>query len=258
MVGSVLLSDVRLERSFIQFAGIGERTEQSLWEAGVADWREKFDAAVLGPTRYERVIGGAERAAVALDQGDADHFATRLPSGEQWRLLESFRDRLIALDIETTGLDHHRDSVTTVSVHGCGTPQTFVQGVDLTPTTLISALEPADVLVTFNGARFDLPFLQQQLGVDIKLPHVDLLYPTRRLGWQGGLKAVESTVGIDRSLPDVDGREAVRLWYEYQAGSERALDRLIAYNVEDARNLIELSERAVTALDAATIDPYLK
>lgn len=248
---------MRLERSFIQFDGIGERTERSLWEAGVTDWRRDVAGADIGPSRRTAVERGAAKAETALDRGNPRYFDDRLPSAERWRLLESFRDDLVALDIETTGLDRRRDVVTTVTVHGRGRTETFVRGIDLTPDALRGAIPSGSVLVTFNGARFDVPFLRTQLGVELDLPHVDLLYPTRRLGWRGGLKAVEDELGIDRELPDVDGREAVRLWREYESGRDGALDRLIAYNVEDTRNLLELADRSVSALDEAVLNPYL-
>ena len=247
---------MRIERSFIQFDGIGERTERTLWADGVTDWRQDVAPDTLGPSRRAAVRRGASEAEAALDRGDARYFDDRLPSAERWRLLESFRDNLVALDIETTGLDRHRDVPTTVSVHGRGRTDTFVRGIDLTADALRAAIPPGSILVTFNGARFDLPFLRTQLGIDLELPHVDLLYPTRRLGWRGGLKSIEDQLGIDRELPDVDGREAVRLWHQYQSGRDDALDRLISYNVEDTRNLLDLADRAVTALDEAVLDPY--
>ena len=57
---------------------------------------------------------------------------------------------------------------------------------------------------------------------------------------RGGLKSVERQLGIKRKLKDVDGRGAVELWYEYEAGNEGALSKLLKYNEEDLVNLEKL------------------
>jgi uncharacterized protein YprB with RNaseH-like and TPR domain len=82
------------------------------------------------------------------------------------------------------------------------------------------------------------------------------MYPCRRLGLDGGLKAIEREVGIDRELDDIDGWEAVRLWHRYERGDGDALDRLVRYNRADARNLEALSKRVVSALDSEVFGAY--
>ena len=43
---------------------------------------------------------------------------------------------------------------------------------------------------------------------------------------------------------DVDGFEAVRLWWRYRReGCRESLDRLLRYNAEDVLNLVPLRER---------------
>jgi hypothetical protein len=51
-------------------------------------------------------------------------------------------------------------------------------------------------------------------------------------------------LGIARhaSVQGMDGWEAVRLWYQWQAGDEQALSRLVTYNAADAKNLEPLAE----------------
>jgi len=105
------------------------------------------------------------------------------------------------------------------------------------------------VIVTFNGARFDLPFIEQHLpGVNFDQLHIDLLYPLRRLGLTRGLKRIETELGLSRSDQTIglSGFDAVRLWYQYKRGSQAALDKLVRYNIEDIQNLetiIELTFR---------------
>ena len=98
------------------------------------------------------------------------------------------------------------------------------------------------LLVTFNGKRFDVPFLEESLGIDVDLPHVDLMYPCRKIGLEGGLKTIEASVGIDRDRPDISGEDAVRLWREYERGNDDALETLVSYNRDDAANLETLMD----------------
>ena len=72
------------------------------------------------------------------------------------------------------------------------------------------------------------------------------LNPTNSLGFRGGLKECERQLGIDRGdLKDIDGFFAVLLWDEYsRSGDQRALDTLLAYNVQDT---ITLENLMVTA-----------
>ena len=248
---------MRLESSFIQIPGIGDQTERTLWQHGITDWRAAAEATVIGPTRRERIESFATEATDELAAGNAHFFAEQLPSAAQWRLAETFRAGVTALDIETTGLSQTRDRVTTVSLHGPSGTRTLVRGQDLTADRLSTELAETELLVTYNGASFDLPFLSSDLGVTIDLPHLDLMYPCRRIGWTGGLKAVERELGIDRALPAVDGREAVRLWHQYERGDEDALDRLIRYNQEDVRTLLPIVDHVVGALDETVYRPHL-
>lgn len=250
-------SNVRIQRSFIQVTGVGEKTEQSLWEAGVSDWREGIDASCVGPTTSERLESFSKRATAELAERNISFFANGLPSGERWRLLESFRDHITALDIETTGLDPDRDVITTLTLHRTNETRTFVRDQDLTAERVADALADAGLLVTFNGSQFDIPFLEQSFDLGIDNPHVDLRYPCRRAGWSGGLKRIEQELGIDRHLPAVDGREAIRLWHRYRTGDAEALDRLIRYNREDTRTLLPIADRVVSTLDRQVVDPYL-
>ena len=67
------------------------------------------------------------------------------------------------------------------------------------------------------------------------------------LGYRGGLKAVERTLGIGRepSIRGVDGFEAVRLWRRHERGDRAALEKLLLYNLTDVVNLVELLEIAI-------------
>ncbi|WP_423751571.1 ribonuclease H-like domain-containing protein [Salinirarus marinus] len=238
---------MRIENSFIPIRGVGETTERNLWEAGVTHW-DDFDGSVVGPSTADRI---AEFIGVARDHlaaGDTRFFAQVFPSGEQWRLYEDFAAETCFFDIETTGLDASSNDVTTVSFHQDGETTTLVRGRDLTADALRREFADARLLASFNGKRFDVPFLEESFGLSIDTPHLDMMYPCRRLDLTGGLKRIESDLDIDRDRPDLSGRDAVRLWREYERGDDDALDTLVSYNREDTENLRTLADEVTDRL----------
>ena len=245
---------MRIENSFIPVRGVGETTERKLWGAGVTHWDE-FDGTVVGETTADRIEAFIDTARDRLAADDARYFDEQFPSGERWRLYENFRERACFFDIETTGLDHHSDRVTTVSVHQGGETTTLVRGDDLTADALRGAFADADLLVTFNGARFDVPFLETSFDLSLDHPHLDLMYTCRKLGLGGGLKQVEADIGIERDRPDISGEDAVRLWREHERGKDGALETLVSYNREDAVNLQALAETVVDRLHGEVFEP---
>ncbi len=238
---------MRIDQSYLGVTGVGETIERRLWREGATHWDE-FDERYVGPTRAEAIRAYIDDGREALDAEDVHHFRDSLPSASTWRLYETFPDRVCFLDIETTGLDPHTSVVTTVSVCYDGNTRTLVRGDDLTADALQVALQPHDILVTFNGKRFDVPFLEQEFGLSIDVVHLDLLYPCRRLGLTGGLEAVETALGLDRTGPDISGADAVRLWREYERGRDGALETLISYNRDDTEVMVEVVDQVTTAL----------
>ena len=230
---------MRLENTFVGARGIGETTERDLWRQGVTHW-DDFDRSVLGGKRGRRLEDFIDEARARLAEDDARFFDDALPSGERWRLYENFRENACFFDIETTGLDHDRDVVTTVSFHRDGETTTLVRGRDLTREAVRAQLDEASLLVTFNGKRFDVPFLETSFDLDVNTPHLDAMYTCRKLDLSGGLKPIEREIGLDRDRPDISGRDAVRLWHEYERGDESALETLVEYNREDTVNLRRL------------------
>ncbi|MFB6163370.1 MAG: ribonuclease H-like domain-containing protein [Halococcoides sp.] len=245
---------MRVEESFIPVYGVGETTEKRLWRRGITHW-DDFEPSAVGSTTADRIQSFIDDARESLDARDSDYFAEQFPSRERWRLYETFADRAAFLDIETTGLDHHRHNVTTVSVRLDGETTTLVRDRDLTARRLREVLDDADLLVTFNGARFDVPFLKTAFDCDAVLDraHLDLMYPCRRLDLTGGLKQIERDLGIERDRPDLGGDDAVRLWREYRRGDEHALETLVSYNREDVDHLETVADRVVDRLHARTV-----
>lgn len=246
-----------LRATFVHLPGIGPATEAELWRRGVVDWAALRRAV---PTRSAEARRGLEAAIAAseraLAEGDAAWFGARLPEREHWRIYPEFRGRTAFLDIETTGLSPYEGIVTVVTVHGGGTTRTFVAGEDL--EELPAHLGRFSVLVTFNGSRFDVPFLAMAFPQLVVPPvHIDLRFLLYRIGLAGGLKRIERTVGLgDRTgVEGIDGLQAVRLWQEYRRGSSSALERLVRYNRADTTNLEPLLGLAVDELGARLLGP---
>lgn len=244
---------MRIENSFIPVHGVGEATERRLWENGITHW-EEFDGSVVGETLADRIETFIDEGWSHLERGDLSVFADTLPASSRWRLYENVREETCFLDIETTGLDASSHDVTTVSLHRGGETKTFVKDRDLTARRLASELEDASLLVTFNGQRFDVPFLETCYGMDIAVPHLDLMYPCKKLGFDGGLKVIEQDLGIDREMPDLSGRDAVRLWHEYESGDDGALETLIEYNRADTENMQPLLDTVTDRLHESVFE----
>ena len=153
------------------------------------------------------------------------------------------------LDIETTGLSPSYDAITVIGIYRCSDGGgEFVQlvGEAATVDNLLRSLENVNTIYTYNGSRFDLPFINAALGVDLcsLFQHHDLMYDCWRNNLYGGFKVVERQLGISRQLEGMSGLEAVWMWWRYQNdGDQNALDLLLQYNREDVVNLKTLREK---------------
>lgn len=152
------------------------------------------------------------------------------------------------LDIETTGLSQIYADITVIGIYVTdGSYHKFISmfGEEVTRDNLLGALQGVGILYTYNGSRFDLPFINSSLDVDLtkEFRHRDLMLDCWRNNLYGGLKAVEIQLGINRQLKGIDGLEAVRLWWRYRNSNDQdALTRLLKYNQEDVVNLKTLKE----------------
>jgi len=144
------------------------------------------------------------------------------------------------LDIETTGLDKWRGSITTIALYDGRSIFHYVQGDNL--EAFKENIQNYQVIVTYNGKSFDVPFIESCLGIKIDQVHIDLRYVLKRLGYSGGLKGCERQLGLHRGeLDGVDGYCAVLLWEKFKrTNSRNALETLLAYNIMDTVNLESL------------------
>ncbi|MCP4715059.1 MAG: ribonuclease H-like domain-containing protein, partial [Deltaproteobacteria bacterium] len=174
----------------------------------------------------------------------------------------NFRDRAVALDIETNGLPVSGGGYATMVglYDGCDF-RALVQGRDLTRERLEQEFSRYRYLVSFFGAGFDVPFLREAFSVHWVGLHYDICFAGKRVGLKGGLKRVEQELGIarDESVRGFSGYDAVLLWQDYQRGNAQALELLETYNRYDTVNLFELADMVYAKLRQQTgIDgPYV-
>lgn len=255
-----------IRRSFIFLSGVGQTIETQLWRRGITDWDtyHEVDTDEL-PERIRRHRGmhssHLEQAEDALSRGATAPFADWLPPNQAWRLLEEAGDRTLYLDIETTGLTYKQGGRTTVvGGHMPATGTTLlVKDQDLSADRVQAMLDEARLVVTFNGKRFDIPFLEREFDVDAShLPHLDLMHALKKVGIRGGLKSIERQLGLARAeeVDGLGGYEAVLLWKEWQRGHQAALEKLLTYNREDVVNMVPLAEIAYKKLKAKTFDQH--
>jgi uncharacterized protein YprB with RNaseH-like and TPR domain len=153
------------------------------------------------------------------------------------------------LDIETTGLSPEYSQITVVGIYlANGVEERFVQlvGEGITSDAILGALQGVKTIYTYNGRRFDLPFIHARCGVNLEFEcrHTDLMNHCWENRLFGGLKAVERRLGIQRNIKEVDGFEAIRLWWRYVNDyDQEALKTLLEYNREDVVNLKTLREK---------------
>ena len=228
-----------LQHTFLHLPGIGPATERRLWQAGVRVWPDLLDrdVDVLRGPRGDRIRRAAEESLRRWAGGDWAWFNKVLPGRHAWRAFGDFAARALYVDIETTGLNAS-DAITVIGCYDGRTARAFVADRDLDAAREL--IENHPLVVTYNGAAFDMPLIRARFPYNLfNHIHVDLRTPLRALGYRGGLKRIEELVGLERSdrVRGLAGWDAVRVWYEYQAGSPTALDTLLEYNRADIVHL---------------------
>jgi uncharacterized protein YprB with RNaseH-like and TPR domain len=235
-----------LKNTYIHIPGVGKTLEQKIWDSGIHTWDEFLemeDKIPIPSSRKTRICEGIKLSSKHLAEKDCFFFSQRLPSAEHWRAYSTFSDSIAFFDIETTGLSPGRDKITVVGIYDGNEAKTYVRGINL--DDIIGEFSKYQLLVSFNGARFDIPFIKSEFPeIEFKQLHIDLMYPLRRIGYGRGLKNIEKLLGISRSedTDGMDGFDAVRLWKQYEKGNKEALDLLVKYNTEDIVNLKTIIE----------------
>jgi len=229
-----------LKNTYIHIPNIGATTERRIWSCGIKCWEDylKNHNLMKLPRMKKRLLhSGVEESLEQLSSKNHIYFARRLPMNIQWRAYRHFREKTAYVDIETTGLSPQNDRITMIGIYNGKETKTYIRGIDLEEAPF--ELGKYQQIITFNGARFDLPFIEHEFPGTFNHIHIDLLYPLKKIGYSGGLKRIESMLGMRRSdeTTGISGLDAVRLWNRYERGNSEALEILIKYNTEDVVNL---------------------
>lgn len=243
-----------LKNTFLHIAGIGAIREQRLWESGILRWEDftPDSARRISPSRSDSIVACLDESHRHLESKNPTYFSDRLPAGLQWRFFPEFRDTTVYLDIETTGLDGWRNEITTIALYDGNSITFFVNGHNL--DDFPGRIDAYNVIVTYNGKCFDVPFIENYFNIRLNHAHIDLRYILGSLGYAGGLKACEARLGIHRGdLAGLDGFFAVLLWHDYRKhGNLKALETLLAYNIQDVLTLETLMVTAYNLKTAKT------
>lgn len=231
-----------LTKTFCHIKGISAEIEILLWEKGIQHWddfpEKKNLLDGLSKSKLENIQQELSASKEALAKNDLAYFKEVLKPKEHWRLCSL--GKIAYVDIETTGLSRWSESITVIGIYDGFLPHLYVNGKNLAEAH--DKLKEFDIVVTFNGKQFDIPFIEHCFSCKYDFVHLDLRYMLKEFGLQGGLKSIEAQLGINRAsdLVGIDGFEAVRLWHKYKRGCQQSLQKLLRYNEEDIINLKSL------------------
>jgi len=231
--------------------GLGPERLKRLAEAGIGDWlslRDNPAAARLGPAGRDRLLAAIDVCEQAVLERDYRFLTRAFAARDQWRILGAFHDDVAYFDIETSGLDVY-SHVTLIAAEYQGELRTFLFNENL--DEFLDLVEEVGMLVSFNGASFDVPRVLQQFHIpELRCGHIDLRWMCYHDKLRGGLKEIERTLDIARpsDLDGVSGEDAVMLWRLWDDREHRgARELLLRYCCADVLALRLLAARLLEA-----------
>lgn len=180
--------------------------------------------------------------------------------------------RIVFLDTETTGIQG--GAGTCPFLVGLGyfvdgdfrLVQFFIRDFDEEPSMLSALAELLgyfELVVTYNGAAFDIPLLETRFTLARmdspfdSMSHYDLLFTARKL-WRHGhgscrLAALERELVSFMRGPDIPGAMIPRAYFDYlQRRPNTTLRSVFTHNGDDVLSLAALT---VAACDRVTLEP---
>jgi uncharacterized protein YprB with RNaseH-like and TPR domain len=231
-----------LTSSFSCFTGLSSASEQKLWELGCLSWDqfEYLPDKTFSPKKMKDIRLQIAQANIALKAGMPDYFLNRLANPDKIRVLEKFQKKSAVIDIETTGLMQEA-KITSIAVLKYGKIFLYVKDINL--DNFLESLEDINLIITYNGTKFDLPFIRKYFKIDLTIPHLDLMPVLKQLGYAGGQKLCETALSLNRGpSTGLDGIDAIRLWENWQRHQIQSdLNNLLFYNAEDVFMLEKLA-----------------
>jgi uncharacterized protein YprB with RNaseH-like and TPR domain/predicted nuclease with RNAse H fold/cytidylate kinase len=233
-----------LEYTFLHIPRIGGAKELAFWKQGIFTWddyelkrRKQLD--LFEDIQHDNPVRDAIRQSKsALALSNTDFFAQRLPNNEHFRIVLSFPQETMFLDIESTGLSKYYDNITIIGWSLGEHYDYFIRGRN--SSKFIKAVKKAKAVITFNGIIFDIPFILKEFpNLKIPLANVDLRFFARKDNFSGGQKLIEEDIGFERppELKNIKGETAPLLWYKYRLGERESLEKLFYYNYLDIEGM---------------------
>jgi uncharacterized protein YprB with RNaseH-like and TPR domain len=248
-----------ITKSFIFLGRIGNHLERNIWQQGITNWdsflKSKKIKGISNKRKgyYNRQLLKAQSA---LYNFNSQFFFNTLPQAETWRLYDFFKDECIFLDIETSGMSIY-DDITVIGLFDGLNTKTMIKGINLDYNFLKNELKKYKLIVTFNGATFDIPFIKKRYpNLLPEVPNFDLRVACQRVGLTGGLKEIEKKINIQRSkiVDGMYGGDALLLWKMFRAsGDDYYLKLLVEYNEEDVFNLKKIADYVYDKLKWQTL-----
>lgn len=232
-----------LNHTFIHLPGIGPKKERNLWEQGILTW-DDFEHHFLRQRSLfpnasdDALLRTIEESRIALDRGEFDFFADRLPKQEHYRIALTEPRSTVFVNIETTGLSLYYDYTTLIGAADLDQYYVYTRGQQT--ERVADVISHAKCVVTFNGTAFDLKFLRKEFP-EIRVPrsHVDLRFFGLPFGLRGSQKHIEQELGLRRpeEIRSMRGEKAPLLWYQYTRGDHYSGKQLVEYNHSDIEGM---------------------
>ena len=174
------------------------------------------------------------------------------------------------LDIETTGLDPSRNKFILGGVYDAQThelhqvlAESRAEEADAL-AEYMDAMAELDVVITYNGRHFDIPFIDTRLKKHPEVSTLSCSYlydldlyqvlsghsPIRKLVPNMRQKTVENYMGLwDTRADEISGAESVELYNRYEQTADPEADaKILLHNNDDVRQLTRLT-KAITKSD---------
>jgi len=112
---------------------------------------------------------------------------------------------------------------------------------------LLDLLEDVDIIVTYYGTGFDIPFLRtraERWRLDFpkfgEIYHWDLYYKVKRL-----FKTHRKSLGVITNFLGINGKTEIdpAIWFKAQYGDDKSLKEILNHNEHDVIILEKLHER---------------
>ncbi len=250
-----------IKNSFMILEKIGNKKEKNIWGQEICSWDDFLKAEDIKgidnsrKKHYDRRIIEARKALYNLD---SSYFLGKLPQSEMWRLYSFFREEAVFLDIE---VDNVMGDVIVVGLFDGFDTKTMIKAINLDFKALEEELKKYKLIVTFNGAVFDVPFLKKRYpNLLPEVPVFDLRVLCSRLGYKGGLKQIEKDFGIRRNriIQEMYSGDPYLLYRMFKgSGDKDYLNLLVEYNEEDVINLKIIADKCFKMVKKKFEEEYL-